>query len=204
MAVGLGIVAEPLAAVFLDESMGWQGVAPYLAVLSLLSIPYPLCGVIFAYMQSYNRSWAWSAIEWVGVALLLGSMFLLGQIGPLWAASAAVLGFAARYVLFLLWLKHKDGTKVGPLVVSLGPPMVASAIMVAAVLGARALLDRVGLRSDLLQLIVEIVVGALVYPPVAFLLAPVASRDLLGLAGRVLRRRRKAQPNVEPETDEAA
>jgi hypothetical protein len=59
--------------------------------------------------------------------------------------------------------------------------------MGAAVLATRPLLALVGVHAAIVALPVEIAVGALVYPPSAFLLAPVQAKDVLAMIKKALK-----------------
>jgi lipopolysaccharide exporter len=194
LAIGLGVVAPTLTAIFTNEK--WAGVGPFLFVLSALSIGRPPSGAVGAYAQTRNRPWTIAFIEWGTLLVLLPSMFLLGHIGPLWAAGAVGVAFFARYVAYLVWVRAMDGFPVWPFLRDMIPPIAASATMALVIVLLRPLLRQTPIgRRQVGLLLLEIAIGVVVYVPAALLIARAATRDLLTMAKSLLARRsRTATP----------
>jgi PST family polysaccharide transporter len=189
LAIGLGVVADSLTALFADEK--WSGVGPMLLVLAAMSIARPPCGAVGAYAQTRNRPWTIALIEWGTLAVLLPAMYGLGQIGPLWATAAVGVAFFARYLAYLMWMRAMDGFPVGPFLKVMVPPVLASGVMALAIFAARPVVrGHLGGRP-LLILLAEVVLGAVVYVPAAFVIAREATRDFLGLTRSLLARRKQ-------------
>ncbi|HWN68595.1 MAG TPA: oligosaccharide flippase family protein, partial [Haliangium sp.] len=54
LALGLALVAEPMVLLLLDDK--WQGVGPFVAILSGISIFHPLSSTLGSYLLSYNQT----------------------------------------------------------------------------------------------------------------------------------------------------
>lgn len=201
LAIGLALMAEPLTALFFIDR--WAGVAPFLVVLSAMSVTRPMAAVIGVYLQSRDRLWSLGVLEWLSVGLMLGLMLVLGRFGPLGAAVAVGVAFALRHLLYLRLLARTDGFAITPLLYALVPPLAASAVMTGCVLASRLALRWLGHEVSMATLISDVIVGAAAYVSAALLLARGASRDLLGIAGRFLRRR-PDPGRRDPAPDEAA
>jgi PST family polysaccharide transporter len=185
LGLGLGVVAEPLVMALLPPHLA--AVAPFLLVLSALSVVRPIGDAVCAFFQAQIRPMAVAKVEWVTLALMVSSVFLLGQIGPIWAACGAGAAFSARYLLYLGLMKRVEGLEVVPFLRALLPPLTAAGLMIAAILVFRRLFVAYDGGSALLQLGAEILVGMVVYAASALLIARDASGDLLTMA-RQLRR----------------
>lgn len=186
MAVGLGAVSSSLIAVLLRPD--WLEVAPLLTVLSVLSVFRPQTWVFTSYLNTFGRNRALMALEAFKLALLLGCIAAFARFGPLWSAGAVGLAFATHMLALAALLVFQDGISGRALASAFLRPLLACAVMAAAVLGARRALLGAGLRSHLLLLVVEIAVGAAVYVPAAFLFARDSSQELVGRLRKALRR----------------
>jgi PST family polysaccharide transporter len=83
-----------------------------------------------------------------------------------------------------------DGISFARMTLRLVPPLVACVPMVAAVVGTRLGLRRIGVEHQIYYLAAEVLVGALVYTGAALVIARSASRELLRLLRHALARRR--------------
>jgi lipopolysaccharide exporter len=177
MAVGLGVVADPLIEVLLPDE--WQGVAPLLTVLAVLSVFRPVSWVVASYLKVAERTGVMFWMEAFKVTLLLTGIALLPT--PVWASTSVGVAFGAHSLAMVLGVAYLD--KIAPARFAPGfiGPLAASAVMAAAVLGVRHGLSWLGVDSTLASLLVEIAVGAVVYVPAALVLAPGTARDLLSL-----------------------
>jgi lipopolysaccharide exporter len=177
MGVGLGVVADTLVAVILPRN--WQDTAPYLMVLAGMSVFRPLSWVVDSYLKVTDRTRPLFLSELVKVLFLFSAIFLAP--GAVWAALGVGLAFGLQSLVLIGLLAVLD--RVSPLRFLPGfvGPLAACGIMAGAVLGVRYGLMAVGLEIMWLRLLIEILVGAVVYVPAAFLCAPTITRDVLGL-----------------------
>jgi lipopolysaccharide exporter len=199
LAVGLGAVAHTLVdAIFKKE---WADVAPMLVILSALSVVRPIGWLVMGYLQAQSRTRTILVLEAVKVAALLAGIGALATIGPLWACVGVGVGFTI-HALASLWVVHRvDGMSMWTMTAPTIGPLLATLPMVGGVLGVRWLLA--GHLPSVLLLLVEIVVGGLLYVPSALVLARSSSRDLIDLLRKV-RQRKKADPPAPPPAPEPA
>jgi PST family polysaccharide transporter len=177
MGVGLGVIAEPLVRVLLPAS--WQGVTPFLMVLASMSVFRPLTWVVDSYMKVTDRTRLLFLGELLKVALLFTAIWFAP--GPVWAAAGVGLAFALQSLFLVSVLAVVDGVSPMRFVPGFVGPIMACGVMAAAVLGVRLVLRTLGVDSAILELVVDIAVGAIVYVPAAFLCAPAVTRDVVGL-----------------------
>ena len=195
LAVGLGAVAPTIESLF---SASWRGVAPMLAVLAAMSITRPIAvSIVGPYLQVAGRTRVVMVLGLVQTALLMGGLFTLGRLGPLWACAAVGLAFALYTLVSLLVLRALDGVAVGRLLLRCVPPLLASVPMVMAILALRTATTRFELPGAL-RLAFEIALGAVAYVASAFVVARPLARELIETVRDALRRRRDR--DAEPET----
>jgi len=189
MALGLGAVAPSVVATLLRPE--WAGVAPMLAVLSLLAIGSPIGWTVSAYLQALTRTRVIMILEMVKLVLLLSAMAILGHAGgPLLACGAVGVAFAGHAVASL-WVVHRlDQVPLTPIVVSALRVILACLPMIAAVVGVRAAMNHAGLHAPVVHLIVELAVGAVAYVGAAFVFAREGALEFVRLLGDVVKRRR--------------
>lgn len=185
MAVGLGVVSEPLIALVMSEE--WQGVAPLLTLLVVLSVFRPVAWVVSSYLLTQERNRPLMFLELGKSVVLLGGMVALAPLGVAWTAVAVGIAFGLHAIVSV-WLVLRDGPRAGVLLAGFLRPLVACAVMAGAVLGLREVLGRTVELHAGLQLAIEIVVGGVVYVAVALVVCRDTARDLLGLVKGVMRR----------------
>jgi len=190
LALGLGAVSNTLIHLVLSEE--WQDVAPLLTVLAVLSVFRPIGWVVSSYLQAQERNRPLMYLEMIKIVTLLGGMVLLSPFGVQVAACAVGGAFAINAVLGV-WLVLKNGPRPRVLIEGFIRPLIACGFMVAAVLAMRFGLKNYGLEHPGILLIAEIIVGALVYVPVALVVCRDTARDLVNVL-RELRRRRAGTP----------
>jgi PST family polysaccharide transporter len=186
MGVGLGVVAGPLVEAFLDER--WYQTAPFLTVLACMSVFRPLSWVVDSYLKVTTRTHLLFVSELVKIVFLVVALLIAPA--PSWAAVGVGTAFACQAFFLLFVLRSVDG--VSPLRFAPGfvGPLMACGVMAAAVLGARYGLYKLGMDIPILHLMIEVVVGAVVYVPAAFVCAPGVTRDVLGLLRKSFGRNR--------------
>jgi hypothetical protein len=141
----------------------------------------PVSYVASSYLQAESRVVGVSVIEVVKVALLFTLMVLLAPYGIMALCGAVGSAFAFQ-ALALLWAVTRDGLPFWATLLRIARPLLATVPMAGAVLAARFALASAGLRSAVISVAIEIVVGAVVYVGSAFLIAGDTARDLLSLA----------------------
>jgi lipopolysaccharide exporter len=198
LAVGLGAIAPTLVRAILRPE--WADVGPMLTVLSVLSVTRPMGWTISAYLQARDRPSVMMYLEVFKIVSLVALMVALARFGPLWACGGVGIAFTIHAVASI-WLVHRlDGIPFFGLLWRAVPPLAACAPMVAAVLGARWWMQRVGLDQRFVDLAGELTVGAIAYVASAFVIARSTTRDFLELAGNAIRKRRRGRAAApEPE-----
>ncbi|MBK7194394.1 MAG: oligosaccharide flippase family protein [Myxococcales bacterium] len=186
MAVGLGAVADSLIALLLSPA--WQGVAPLLTVLSVLSVVRPMAWGVSSYLASYGRNRTLMILEAAKVVLLFGCIIGFRHLGPTWAAGAVGIAFGAHSLITIGVVIKLDGIPAGPMIGAFVRPLLACAVMAAAVLGARHGLHAVGVTRPVFLVPIEIAVGGAAYVPAAFVFARPIARDFLAQLKRALKR----------------
>ncbi len=191
MAVGLGVVSEPLIALVMSDE--WQGVAPLLTILVVLSVFRPVAWVVSSYLLTQERNRPLMFLELGKAAVLLGAMVALSPLGIEWTAVAVGIAFGL-HAMASVWLVLRDGPHSLVLLGGFLRPLVACAAMAGAVLGARALLARLFELHAGIHLAIEIVVGGGIYIAVALVVCRETARDLFGLMRDVMRGASPASP----------
>ncbi len=191
LAVGLGVVAQPLIELVLSDE--WQGVAPLLTVLAVLSVVRPIAWVVSSYLLTQERNRPLMFLELGKVVALLGGMALLSPLGIRAATFAVGIAFGLHTIAGV-WLVLRDGPR-GPsarvLVLGFVRPLIACAAMAGVILGLRMLLAQAFEPHPALSLALEIVVGAVVYVAVALVVCRDTAHDLIGLLKDLVRKRRE-------------
>jgi PST family polysaccharide transporter len=196
LAVGLGAVAPSLVKTLLRPE--WAGVAPMLMVLSALSVTRPFGFTIASYLQASNLPRAAMWLNLSKVAILLGSVVLLGQLGPLWACVGVGVAFGIQAHASMAVVAQKDAIRIGAFLRPCVGPLLACVPMALAVTGVRIGLAELGLDARGVSLVVELVVGAVTYVLSAFLFARTVTRELLDLVRAAARRRRGGGDDATP------
>ena len=160
MALGLASVAHPLVRLVLSPE--WQGVADFLVVLSVMAILRPLNSVFSSLLIATNRNWLLLSVEVVRVSVLFGGMWYLSRFGEVLTASAVSLALALQLIATIAGLT-RQGFPALPFLAELLGPSLAAGLMVAAVLALRGLFADSITPPLLLQLCLEIAMGAVVY-----------------------------------------
>jgi PST family polysaccharide transporter len=188
LAIGLGLVAYPLIGLILPADK-WQEVAPLLTVLACLSVFRPITWVLSAYMEAESKTNRLMFLEVAKVVVIVGGIAVLAPLGLRVAAGAVGIAFGATAIAGVaIVASGPDGPSPWRLFVGFFQPLVACAVMVAAVLGMRAALGIAGVDHPAVYLIAEIVAGAIAYVVAALAICRETSRDLLGLLKKTLKR----------------
>jgi lipopolysaccharide exporter len=186
LAVGLGLVAEPLIGLILPPNE-WQEVAPLLAVLACLSVFRPITWVLSAYFEAEAKTNRLMVLELAKLVILIAGIALLSPWGLRVTSGAVGIAFGLTAIGGVA-LAVRAGPSPRKLLVGFLQPLLACGVMAAAVLGVRQLLIAAGVELHAVYLIVEIAIGALAYVIAAFAIAPATSRDLISVGKKALRR----------------
>jgi lipopolysaccharide exporter len=179
LAVGLGAVAPTLVAAVFDAR--WRPLAPMLVLLSALSITRPVGWLVESYLQARRLPRLILGLEGFKLVALVLFIVTLGRRSPLWTCVAVGLAFGG-HALASLWLVRKvDGISLRRSLGALGPPLLACAPMVVAVLAARHgfAATSVAMGRPVLRLLAEVAAGAGGYLAGATAFARNPSRDLV-------------------------
>ena len=190
LALGLGTIAPTLVHTLFDPR--WAEVAPMLTWLSALSVVRPIAWIGASYLQVKNQPRAIMLLEITKTCGLLAAIALLGRVGPLWACAAVGIAFTLGSFGYFWVIRRIDGLTLREQILPLFPPVLACVPMVLAILAARRALLVLGGVPGVVSLLIELFVGALIFIPSALVLAPSASRDLLGLLRAARSRRSEA------------
>jgi peptidoglycan biosynthesis protein MviN/MurJ (putative lipid II flippase) len=126
-------------------------------------------------------------LQVVQAVLMLFCVWSLGHMGIAWASAAAGLSSGLTTLAALVAISRVSEQPLRRYMVALVRPLVAAVAMAAAVVAVERGLAALGARSGV-QLILGIIAGVIVYLPAAFLVAPSASRKLIGRLASGLRR----------------
>lgn len=197
LSVGLAAVAPSVVGTVLPER--WQGVAPYLMILSAVGVVRPVGWALNAYLQSAGLG---REVMVSGVSLvvaLFASMPPLTTFGPQPAAFAVGITFSVHAIVSALAVRRAGGPSVGAVFGAVSGPFFACLPMFAGVRAAHEVLVARGV-PPVAALVAEIGVGAMGYVLAALVFARGPSARLLDVARGVLARRRgsEAQEREDP------
>lgn len=189
LAVGLGAVADTLVAVLFNEQ--WQGVAPFIVILSCLSVARPVGWTIMSFLIAAKHAKTVMALGVFRLLALLAAISTLALFGPHWAAAGVGLAFIGHSLLSIEAVHRLDDIPRAPMLLGMGSVLLACAPLVGAVLGVRYLAGTLGYADTVGALAAEIVAGGAVYVGSALILAPTASRELLTQLRKAIKPQRR-------------
>jgi len=198
LAVGLGLVAEPLIALILPAN-DWQLVAPLLAILACLSVFRPITWVLSAYLEAEAKTNRLMFLELGKIALLIGGIVALQPFGVRAASAAVGIAFGATAIAGIA-LVAREGPSPRRLLIGFLQPIAACGVMAAVALGVRAAIIAAGISEPAVLLVAMIVTGAVAYVAAALVLCRATTRDLLDLMRRALSRR---TPSSDPDAGDS-
>lgn len=222
LAIGLALIAPTLSKLAFDRRYQ-EGIIKVLQLLAMFSMARTITWVATSYLQVRNRPQVVMMLEMgrmIGIIVVMNAFIMIGLmkgkgLAVRFACVAVVLVFTLSAVAYAWAIKRLDGVSLRAQLVPVFPPLLACVPMVMAVIAARRIftamhmfiLDRpvtgIGdqIRIFFPRLIIEIVLGAIVFVPSAFLLAPRTSRELLGLVRDAITKRRRAGQDAAPESE---
>lgn len=158
LAFGLGAVAQTVVEALFDPK--WASVGPMLMILAVLSAPRPLAQIVGSYFYAGHRMRVVPAVEWASLIAMVAGIETIGRLGIDWTCGVVGVVFVLR-TLALMWMADRlDGIPLRSFLLPLLRPAVVCVAMVVAIAAARPSLH--GL-SPLLQLVIEVALGAAVY-----------------------------------------
>jgi lipopolysaccharide exporter len=187
LAIGLGLVAYPLIAWILPNN-DWQEVAPLLTVLASLSVFRPITWVLSAYMESEQKTGRLMFLELAKVAFIIIGIGVMAPYGLRVAAGAIGIAFGLTAIAGIAMVV-RHGASPARLAAGFLRPLLACAVMAAAVWLTGRGLEAVGVEHPSIYVIVQIVVGAIAYVGAALVFARETSKDLLQLLAKALKKR---------------
>ena len=187
LSAGLAAVAPAVVGTVLPER--WQGVAPYLTILSAVGIVRPVGWALGAYLQGAGNGRAVMTTGLSLVVALFATMPALTAFGPLVASTAVGFTFTAHALVSALAVRRIGGPSLAAIVASVAGPLVACVPMILVVRAAHPILIAQGL-APFACLGLEVTLGACAYVAAVFVVARPPALKLLETARDVLRRRR--------------
>jgi PST family polysaccharide transporter len=188
LAVGLAAVSSTIVHVFFDAR--WVEVAPMLAILSVLSLARTMASPLVAFMQAQHRQRPLMVLSVSKVVILIGAIVIFAPHGPLWTCVGVGATFLVDTFLCMLIVQVLDDIRMLPLLGSVMPVVLASAMMAGGVYGTQVGLRALGIGPSWLSLVLEILAGGVVYVGSAFLVARPLAMDLVTQVKSVIARRR--------------
>ena len=159
-----------------------------ITILSGIAVARTIGTVTFPYLLSNGRSSTLLTLAVLRAVALVALILTLGRLGPLWACAAATLAAVTAHLASIVAVSRSERIGVGSLLGALTPALLASTLMVLAVVGTRSVL-REG-STSWVQLGAEIGVGAITYLVAARMLAPRQVDDVAGIIRAVVARER--------------
>lgn len=186
LAVGLGAVSPTLVEALFDER--WAGIAPMLAVLSIMTLFRPMTWSAMAYLQAVQETRLVMYTSFTRALLVLPLVGVFGWLGdPTWACVGAAIGHAVHAIVTIIVTGRWTGLPIAPYLAGVLRPLVACLPMFAAVAAVELGLDRLGAHPAV-SLVAQMVVGGATYVVSALLLVRASALELVRLARGAIRR----------------
>ena len=180
IALGLAAISPTLTGSLLGAR--WAGMTPLLAILCGISVTRPVSWVVESYLRAERRPGKVLQLTLVRLVALLALVTGLGSaLGLVAACAGVVLAFALHAVLCAFVVAGKD-RGAGILFGAIARPALAATLMAFLVWGAGEALFARGLGPSVPLLVGQAVLGIVLYPVLATLIAPSGVADLFSLA----------------------
>jgi lipopolysaccharide exporter len=187
---GLAAVAPTIVRTLFDRR--WAGIAPMLMILSAMATPRPMTWALTAFLQAQQRPRAVMLLSVLNLGTMLALLATFGRLGPSWAC-LAVGSASLVHCSGMLYVAHVSEQVPGRrFLATVLRPVVASAFMFLVVAMARYALERLGIQPTWTSLAIEVTIGAVAYVGAACVIAQATVRDVLDLAGGILKGTRSA------------
>jgi PST family polysaccharide transporter len=196
LGVGLAAIAPTLVGAFFDAR--WQGMAPLLVILSVMTVFRPITWSAVAYLQAVGKTRLIMYMSVFRAIVVLPLVAVCGYLGgPEWACVGGGIGYAVHAVTTVVATGWATGMPTARYLVGAFQPLLACVPMYFAVRGVDAALS--GSVPVVAVLAVDLVVGGIVYVASAFVLVRSTARELVRLGKDAVRRR----PGPAPSGDGA-
>ncbi len=187
LAVGLGAVAPTVTGVVFDAR--WESVAPMLSILAFLAVARPIAWTIGSYLQACNRPKTLMFLEIGKLVAIMAVITAVRGLGIIWVCVAVGVTFAIHALTSIWSVKRFENIPMMSLLIGTIPPFIACLPMVGAVYAVRYGLGQVELSGGVLALVLEILVGGLIFIPSGLILAPSISREFIRLGKGAIKSR---------------
>lgn len=177
MAAGLAAVSPSLVQTLFTPE--WYEIALPLTILASVSLIDPMGDTMTSYLKARDMAWSVMFVQVSFLAVLLGSIYVLGYFFGLMGACAGVgVGMFYRAMAGLYIAHLRDQVSMSDMMLGLTRVALAAGVMAMSVVGIRSVLTG-DLSSVHLALAIEIAVGAITYPIAAFALAGPIAKDVV-------------------------
>lgn len=200
LALGLAAVADSLVHAIFPEK--WHGTAPLVTILCAISLFQPISRTVGAFLISQERTRTMVVLQIIKTIALVAGMALFSLLGPLWICAGVAFSYAVHSLAGSGVCVSRYQVPIGGFLRSFLQPLLACVPMVAAVLGVRYGLRAIDIHSPVISLLVEIVAGAVVYVPSAFVCAPSIARDFVQVLSNAVKRSSPA-PSDDGQSSDA-
>ncbi len=137
---GLAAVATTVVAAFFDER--WAGMAPMLAILSIMAVTRPMTWGAVAYLQAVQQTRLVMYTSFLRAVIVLALVAVCGYVGGvLWACIGANIGCAIHTILTIVVAGRATGFDVGAYLRGCARPLLPCLPMVVAAVGIGRLLS---------------------------------------------------------------
>lgn len=199
LAIGLGTVATTLVNTLLRAE--WASVGPMLTILSALAVTRPIGWTISTYLSATDRPGVQMKLSILHVVVLFSGLVGLGLWGgALWACASVGIAFAVHALASVWYVARTDGLPLGGFARGFFLPLGACVPLVAAVLGVRYGLAELGFWVRGVNLVIEILAGAVAYVFGALVIARPLALQLIGLVKEAIRRRSGGPDSLGPDS----
>jgi PST family polysaccharide transporter len=133
------------------------------------------------YLQVRRQPRVVAVMDVLTLVLLLGALWTLGRLSPLWACATVGIVFTVRMIVWGYVLRSIEQISLREFLTPLLPPVVACLPMVALIALLRHFVPVGGTVATVGLLIGEIVVGAAAYTAASWVIARAQLREFLAL-----------------------
>ena len=193
---GLAAVSTSVVAAFFDER--WAGMAPMLAILSIMAVIRPMTWWAVAYLQALQHTRLVMYTSFARAVIVLALVAVCGYFGGvLWACIGANIGCAIHMILTIVLAGRATGYDIGAYLAGCARPLLPCLPMVVAAVGIERLLIGMAM-PQVVVLALQVIGGAAVYVVGAWLFVRPAVGDLIRIGRDAIGRRGNAGLASEP------
>ncbi len=190
LGVGLGAVSKTVVATFFDAR--WAPMAPMLLVLSVMTVFRPTMWSAIAYLQAVQRTRLVMFSSFFRAVVVLSLVAIGGALGdPVWACIGGGIGYGLHAIVTIVASGYACGFSIRDYLVGIARPLIPCVPMYLSVIGVQQGLETLGV-PHIPSLVVQVLVGAVVYAIAAFVFLRPAVRDLLRLGREAIGRRKRS------------